>query len=110
VHDISDDSERVDPFDPDNEKIWDDENGVNIMGTPLGTHAFVTIYLQGKGLNHLLLLRFIKVVAAAGFPREAEKILKGTDVPRLPHILGSVQKSQHSRGWKKEMDGAHLST
>ena len=36
-------------------------------------------------------------------------MLKGTEVPRLSHILRSVQKSQHSRGWRQRMDGAHLS-
>ena len=71
VHDISDGNERVDLFDPDNERVWEDENGVNILCTPLGTPAFVSSYLQGKGLKHLLLLRFIKDVASAGFSREA---------------------------------------
>ncbi len=35
-------------------------------------------------------------------------MLKGAAVPRLSHILRSVQKSQHSRGWMQEMNGAHL--
>ena len=47
VYDIPDGSERVDPFDPDNERVWEDESGVNILGTPLGTPAFVSSYLQG---------------------------------------------------------------
>ena len=38
----------MDPFDPDNERFWPDENGVNILGTPLGTTAFVSAYLMGK--------------------------------------------------------------
>jgi hypothetical protein len=37
-------------------------------------------------------------------------MLKGAAVPRLSHILRSVQKNQHSRDWMKEMDEAHLST
>jgi hypothetical protein len=82
---------------------------VNILGTPLGTPAFVSSYLQGKGLKHLLLLQFIRDVASAGFPREAELMLKGAADPRMSHILRSVQRSQHSRGWMQEMDGAHLS-
>jgi hypothetical protein len=109
VHDIPDGSERVDPFDPDIERFWAEENGVNILGTPMGTPAFVSSYLQGKGLKHLLLLQFIKDVASAGFPREAEIMLKGAAVPRLSHILRSVQKNHHSRGWMRDMDGAHLS-
>ena len=70
---------------------------------------FVSEYLRGKGLKHLLLLRFIKDVANAGFPREAEHMLKGAAVPRLSHILKSVQKNNHSAGWMAEMDEAHLS-
>jgi len=45
VHNIPDGSKRVDPFDPDNERVWVDENGLNILGTPLGTPAFVSSYL-----------------------------------------------------------------
>jgi hypothetical protein len=41
VHDIPDGSEKADPFDPGSERFWAEENGVNIMGTPLGTLAFV---------------------------------------------------------------------
>ncbi len=100
----------MDPFDTESERVWVEENGVNILGTPLGTPAFFSSYLQGKGLKHLLLLRFIKDVASVGYPREAELMLKGAAVPRLYHILRSVQKSQHSRVWMQEMDGgAHLS-
>ncbi len=36
-------------------------------------------------------------------------MLKGAAFPRLSHILRSVQKSQHSKGWMREIDGAHLS-
>ena len=109
VHDIPDGSERVDPFDHDSERVWEDENGVNILGTPLGTPAFLSSYLKGKGRKHLLLFRFINDVALAGFPREAELVLKGAADPRLSHILRAVQKSEHSRGWMQEMDRAHLS-
>ena len=58
----------------------------------------------------MLLLRFIRDVASTGFPKEAELMLKGAAVPRLSHILRSVQKNKHSRGWIREMDGAHLPT
>jgi hypothetical protein len=84
-------------------------NGVNILDTPLGSGSFVSDYLRGKGLKHLLLLRFIKEVANAGFPREAEQMLKGAAVPRLSHILKSVQKNTNSAGWMAEMANAHLS-
>jgi hypothetical protein len=109
VHDIPDGSELVDSFDLDSERFWAEENGVNILGTPMGSPAFVSSYLQGKGLKHHLLLRFIKDVASAGYPREAELMLKGAAVPRLSHILRSIQKDQHSRGWMRDMDEAHLS-
>jgi hypothetical protein len=71
VHDIPDGSELVDPFDRESNRFWKEDNGVNILGTPLGSSSFVSGYLRGKGLKHLLLLRFIKDVAAAGFLREA---------------------------------------
>jgi len=109
VQDISDGSNMVDPFDPDTERIWMEKNGVNILGTPLGSNSFVTSYLRGMKLKHHLLLRFIKDVAAAGFPKEAEHMLKGAAVARLSHILRSVQKNKHTVGWMTKMDGAHLS-
>ena len=108
VHDIPDGGELVDPFDSVSEWIWRDENGVNILGTPMGSDSLVASYLHRKGLNHHL-LRFTKDVAAAGFPREAEQMLKGAADLRLSHILRSVQKNKHVVGWVKEMDGAHLS-
>ncbi len=91
VHDIPDGRERVDPSYLDSERVWVDENGANILGTPLGTSAFVSSYLQGKGVKHLLLLRFVKDVASTEFPKEAELMLKGATVPRLSHILRSLQ-------------------
>jgi len=109
VHDIPDGSELSDPFDKDSDRFWTEVNGVNILGTPLGSSSFVGEYLRGKGLKHLLLLRFIKDVANAGFPREAEHMLKGAAMPRLSDILKSVQKNCHSEGWMDDMDGAHLS-
>ncbi len=109
VRDILDGSELVDPFDSDIDRIRREENGVNILGTPLGSDSFVASYLQRKGLKHHLLLRFIKDVAATGFPREAEHMLKVAAIPRLSHILISVQKGKHTVGWMTEMDGAHLS-
>jgi hypothetical protein len=64
VHDIPDGSELVDPFDPESDRIWGEDNGVNIMGARLGSNSFVAGYLMGKGLKHLLLLRFIKDVCS----------------------------------------------
>jgi len=86
-----------------------EETGVNILGIPLASNSYVASYLRGKGLKHHLLLRFIKDVVAAGFPREAEHMLKKAAVPRLYHILRSVQKNKHTVGWMTEMDETHLS-
>jgi hypothetical protein len=62
------------------------------MGTPLGSPAFVEEYLHKKLEKHTLLLSFIVDVAEMGFSREAHKILTGSAVPRLTHILKSVPK------------------
>ena len=56
VHDIPDESERVDSFDLESERVWVEDNGVNILGTPMGSPAFVSSSLKGKGRKHLLLL------------------------------------------------------
>jgi hypothetical protein len=109
VHDIPYGNEIVDPFDPVSARFLQEENGDNILGTSLLSNSFVTAYLRGKRLKHHLLLRFINNGAAARFPREAEQMLKGAAVPRLSHILRSVQKSKHIVGWMTKMDGAHLS-
>ena len=108
VHDIPDGSEMVDLFDPASDRILKKENGVNILGNPLGSTSFVSGYLRCKGLKHLILLRFIKDVEAAGFPRKAEQRIKGAAMPRLSHIMKSMQKNNHTVGWMAEMDGAHL--
>jgi hypothetical protein len=96
VHNIPDGSKLIDPFDPESDRIWTEENGLNILGTPLGSTSSVSGYLRGKGLKYLLLLRFIKDVAAVGSPRETKHMLKGATMPRLSHILKSVQKNNHT--------------
>ncbi len=45
VHDIPDESELVDPFDPESDQNCGEDNGVNILGTPLGSNSFVAEYL-----------------------------------------------------------------
>jgi hypothetical protein len=47
VHDSPDGRDRVDPFDEESERIWADDDGVNILGTPLGSEQFVSVYIQG---------------------------------------------------------------
>ena len=92
AHDIPDGSDRVDPFDPESERIWADEDSDNILGTPLESEHFIFVYLQRKGCKHCLNLDFIKDVAEAEFPREVEHMFKGASVPCLSHMLKSVQK------------------
>ncbi len=45
VHDIPDGSDKVDPFNQESERIWADDDGVNIMGTPIGSEQFISAYL-----------------------------------------------------------------
>jgi hypothetical protein len=45
VHDTRDGSELTDPFDKDSDRFWTEVNGVNILGTPLGSSPFVAEYL-----------------------------------------------------------------
>ena len=54
-----------------------DDDGINVLGTPLGSSDFVESYLLGKGIKHRQLLSFITEVAAARFPREAVAMLTG---------------------------------
>jgi hypothetical protein len=75
---------------------WHENDEINILGTPLGFPAFVEQYLQVKLAKHKLLLSFIEDVANFGFPREAHKMLTGSVVPRLTHILKSVPKDDSS--------------
>ena len=58
-----------------------------------------------------LMLSFIVDVAEMGFSREAHKMLTGSTIPHLTHILKSVPKDQASTEWTQSADhDAHLST
>ncbi len=46
-----------------------DNNGINIIGTPLGSPAFIKQYLHGKLEKHTLLLDFITDVVKMGSSR-----------------------------------------
>ena len=97
-------------YEPHQGPSWPEADGINILGTPLGSPAFVTQYLQGKLEKHKLLLSFIEDVAKVGFSREAHKMLIGYAVPRLTHIMKSVSKDDSSIEWMKTVDDVHLST
>ena len=77
VHCIPDGSTLRDDSDSVTYRQWPDDNGINILGTPLGSPAFIESYTCGKGVKHRMLLHFIQEVAAAGFPREAVAMLTG---------------------------------
>ena len=85
---------------------WPDNDGINILGTPLGSPAFIKQYLQGKLEKHTLLLDFITDVAKMGFSRRAHKMLTGAIIPRLSHVLKSVPKDVSSIEWMKFVDKA----
>jgi len=52
-------------------RLWPDDDGINVMGTPLGTPDFIDSYLFGKGIKHRQLLTIIQEVALASIPSEA---------------------------------------
>ena len=50
----------TDDSDLGNFRQWhDDDDGINILDTPLGSPAFIESYLFGKGVKHRVLLNFI---------------------------------------------------
>ena len=85
----------MDDSDPDSYRHKPDDDGINILGTPLiGSPAFIESYLFGKGVKHRVLLKFIPEVAAAGFPREAAvAMLAGAASHKLVYLLKSIQKT-----------------
>jgi hypothetical protein len=40
-------------------RIWPANDGVNVLGTPLGSPELIESYLFGKGIKHKQLLSFI---------------------------------------------------
>jgi hypothetical protein len=110
IHCIPDGSTLLDDSDPDSYRQWPDDDGINILGTPLGSPAFVESYLFGKGVKHRVLLNFIQDVAAAGFPREAVAMLTGAASKKLVYLLKSIQKNPQTALWMREMDDAQIST
>ena len=77
----------MDPLDPDSKRFWLDDDGINVMGTPLETPEFIDSYLFGKGIKHRQWLTFIQEAALAGNPREPIAMLTGAVCSRLTHIL-----------------------
>ena len=59
IHDIPDGSFLTDPTDPGSARQWPKDDGINVLGIPLGSLDFIESYLFGKGLKHRQLLNFI---------------------------------------------------
>ena len=110
IHEIPDGSYLTDPMDLDNKRLWPDEDGINVMGTPLDTPDFIDSYLFGKGIKHRQLLSFIHEIATAGHPREAIAMLTGASCPRLTHLINSTEKNKRTKAWMYDMDYVHVST
>ena len=117
LHDISE--RRLHPPDEDVDiysngfltgPTWPENDGVNILGTLLGSPALVEEYLHKKLEKHKLLLPFIVDVEEMFFSREAQRMLTGSTIPRLTHILKSVPKDHALTKWMRSADDAHLST
>ncbi len=65
IHDIPDGSYLIDPLNLDNKRVWPNEDGINVLDTPLDTPDFIDFFLFGKGIKHRRLLSFIQEVASA---------------------------------------------
>ncbi len=59
INDILDGSFLEDENDPDSKRIWHEDGGINVLGSPLGSPAFIESYLFGNGINHRKLMSFI---------------------------------------------------
>jgi len=110
IHDIPDGGFFMDPSDPDSARLWPEDDGINVLGTPMGSPDFTESYLFGKGIKHRQLLNFIEEVASASFPREAVAMLTGAAGQRLTHLLKSVEKNPRTEPWMKDMDSANVGT
>jgi hypothetical protein len=77
IHNIPDGSFLENDADPDSFRYWPDDDGINILETPLAPSDFIESYLFGKGIKHRQLLSFIHEVDVAGFPKEAVAMLIG---------------------------------
>ncbi len=114
LHDTPDGctSIEIDPYDPDKclNLVCPSNDGINILGTPLGSSEFVKQYLMNKLEKHKTLLAFITDVGKMGFSRESHKMLIGSVDPRLSHIVKFVPKDETSTEWMQEADKEHLST
>ena len=114
LHDIPDGRIpiEIDPYDPDPclDPVWSVNDGINTLGTPLGSPEFVKQYLMTKLEKHKTILTFITDVAKTGFSKESHKMLTLSAIPRLSHILKFVPKNETSKEWMEEANKEHMST
>ena len=110
IHCILDGSSLTDDSDPDSFRQWLDDDGINILGTPLGSPDFIESYLFGKRLKHHVLLNCIQEAAAASFPRETVAMLTGVASHKLVYLLKYVQKNPQTDLWMRQMDNAQVSS
>ena len=75
IHDIPDGGYLENDLDLDNRRIWPTNDGINVLGTPVGSPEFIESYLFGKGIKHKQLISFIQDVAATSFSRKAVAML-----------------------------------
>jgi hypothetical protein len=95
-------------YDPLTGPTWPENDRVYILGTPIGSRKFVGDYLQKKLVKHSQALSFITDVAKIACVREAPKMLLGSAMPRLSHILKSIPKDSSSIGCMEAVDKEHL--
>ncbi len=55
IHCIPDGSSLTDDSDPDSYRQWHVDDGINILGTLLGSPDFIESYLLGKGVKRRVL-------------------------------------------------------
>jgi len=60
IHCTPDGSSLTDDSGLDNFRQWLGDDGINILGTPLGSPAFIESYLFGKGVKLRVLLSLIQ--------------------------------------------------
>ena len=80
-----------------------------LLGTPLGTPAYVQQQLTEKSVLQQRLLAFINRVAADGHRREANAMLTKSAVPSLSYITQTLHKDAALLAWAQAADAAHRS-
>ena len=105
-HDIPDERSLCtdEMFHPECDPLWPKNDGVILLGTPLGSPEFGELYLQAKLSKHKVLLSFIREVAKTRFLREAHHMFTWSAAPPLTHMLKSLPEDDASIGWMEEVD------